>query len=371
MQLKTRDGKMWIERLKFAAFTSVLFIALEAVAFLVIFGTPSIAHEVSPAVIDVTPLADQEVLVQIRVEPRAYLARRDGVAHDAYSDLSLDEVSARLSEASPDLATVLTAGGRQVTIATKRASELGRWDVLVFETSFENLSITPSRVIGDTVIRVLDLEDSTPLQTFLAGPAETVRLAGAASETTKSIVGKYVRSGFDHILPKGLDHILFVVGLFLLSPAMRPLLTQVSLFTVAHTVTLGLAASGVISVPAAVVEPLIAASIAFIAVENMFRTSLSRWRPWVVFGFGLLHGLGFASVLSEFGLPSDQFVLALAAFNVGVELGQLTVLMLCFLAVGLIFRQPWYRKAVSIPASILLAGVGLFWFVERIAAGVA
>ncbi len=361
---------MWIERLKFAAFTSALFIALEAVAFLVIFSSPGNAHEASPAVIDITPLPEQQVMVQLRVEPRAYLARLDGVDHDVYSGLSLDEVSARLSETPPDLATVLMADGRQLAMAAMGA-QLDRWDVVVFETSIDSLSITPSAAIGEAVIRVLDPENSAPLQTFFANPGETVRLTDAGAESDAVVVSKYVRSGFDHILPKGLDHILFVVGLFLLSPALRPLVTQVSLFTVAHTATLGLAASGVVSVPAAVVEPLIAASIAFIAVENMFRTSLSRWRPWVVFGFGLLHGLGFASVLSDFGLPSDQFVLALAAFNIGVEIGQLTVLGLCFLAVGLVFRQPWYRSAVSIPASIVLAGVGVFWFVERIAAGMA
>lgn len=354
---------MWIARIKFAAFISLFFIALEAVAFLVIFSAPSVAHEAAPAVIDVTPLPERQVMVQVRTEPRGYLARLDGAEHDVYSDLSLNEVAARLSEV-PDLASALQIDGH---VATKAAPDFSRWDLMLFDATIAELQITPTDAIGDAVIRLLDPESATPVQTFLASPGETIRFA--SPET--NIIGKYVRSGFDHILPKGLDHILFVVGLFLLSPALRPLLTQVSLFTVAHTATLGLAASGVVSVPAAIVEPLIAASIAFIAIENMFRTSLSRWRPWVVFGFGLLHGLGFASVLSEFGLPADQFVLALAAFNIGVELGQLTVLALCFLAVGLIFRQPWYRSAVSIPASVLLAGLGLFWFVERIAAGVA
>ena len=364
---------MWIERIKFAAFISFLFFTLEAIAFLVIFSTPSVAHEASPAVIDLTPLPDRQVMVQIRIEPRAFLARLDGVEHEEYGSLSPGEVSARIAEMSRELTSAIQTHdvGRQLTIATKAAQDPGRWDLIVFDASFAELQITPSQAIGDAAIRVLDAENASPVQTYFAGPGEAVRLADPVSETAASVFVKYVRSGFDHILPKGLDHILFVIGLFLLSPALRPLLTQVSLFTVAHTATLGLAASGVVSVPAAVVEPLIAASIAFIAVENLFRTSLSRWRPWVVFGFGLLHGLGFASVLTEFGLPSDQFVLALAAFNIGVELGQLTVLALCFLAVGLIFRRSWYRTMVSMPASVLLAGIGLFWFVERIAAGVA
>jgi hypothetical protein len=293
------------------------------------------------------------------------------VEHDAYDDLSFEDVLTELSEASLDLESSIQAhdADRQHSIALKAAPNDSRWNLMVLDTSISDLTIVPSQVIGDAVVRVLDPESASPVETYFASPGESIRLVKPASKSSVTVT--YLRSGFDHILPKGLDHILFVVGLFLLSPALRPLLAQVSLFTVAHTATLGLAAAGIVSLAAELVEPLIAASIAFIAIENLFRTSLSRWRPWVVFGFGLLHGLGFASVLSEFGLPSDQFVLALAAFNIGVELGQLTVLALCFLAVGLIFRRPWYRSAVSIPASVLLAGVGMFWFFERITAGVA
>ena len=123
---------------------------------------------------------------------------------------------------------------------------------------------------------------------------------------------------------------------------------------------------GLIAIPSAIVEPLIAASIAFIAVEKLFTDRLRRWRPAVVFAFGLLHGLGFAGVLAEIGLPRDQFLASLLAFNLGVELGQIAVLATCFLAVGLWFRQRhWYRRAITMPASIMIAVVASFWFVER------
>ena len=278
---------MWIERIKSAAVISLVFIALEAIAFLVIFSTPSVAHEASPAVIEVTQLPEQQVIVQIRMEPRAFLARLEGVDHDAYNDLSIGEASARLLETPSDALTSAfqfgEAGGGK-TIAAKGAQDPGLWDLMVFEASIADLRFAPSQAIGDAVVRILDPVSGAPVQSFFVRQGETVLLANPESETPRNIVAKYLRSGFDHILPKGLDHILFVVGLFLLSPALRPLLTQVSLFTVAHTATLGLAATGIVSVPAIVVEPLIAASIAFIAVENLFRTSLSRWRPWVVFG---------------------------------------------------------------------------------------
>ena len=185
--------------------------------------------------------------------------------------------------------------------------------------------------------------------------------------TTADVLRDYTVLGFTHILPKGLDHILFVLGIFLLSVHWRPLLYQVTAFTVAHSITLALSLYGVISLPASVVEPLIALSIVYVAVENIVVGALKPWRVWVVFGFGLLHGLGFAGVLTELGLPKGEFLPALIAFNVGVELGQLAVIMLALLTVGLWFRnRPWYRARIVIPASLLIAAVGLYWTVERV-----
>ncbi|MEZ5476855.1 MAG: HupE/UreJ family protein [Thiolinea sp.] len=173
--------------------------------------------------------------------------------------------------------------------------------------------------------------------------------------------------GFQHILPKGLDHILFVVGLFLLSTSLSVLLWQITSFTLAHSVTLALGMLGWVQVSAAIVEPLIAASIVYVCLENVFSDHLSRWRPLVIFCFGLLHGLGFASVLHEIGLQSDDFALGLIAFNVGVELGQLSIILLCFLAVGWWFgHRSWYRSVITIPASLVIAGIGTYWFLERV-----
>ncbi len=180
----------------------------------------------------------------------------------------------------------------------------------------------------------------------------------------------YTVLGFTHIVPKGLDHILFVLGLFLLSTRWKPLLIQVTAFTVAHTLTLALSVYGVVSLSPAIVEPLIAASIAYVAVENILTPQLKPWRALVVFGFGLLHGLGFAGVLEEVGLPHGQFVPALISFNVGVELGQLAVIALAYLAVGIWGRnRSWYRPRVVIPASAAVAAVGLFWTVQRLLGG--
>ena len=134
-----------------------------------------------------------------------------------------------------------------------------------------------------------------------------------------TVVRQYVVLGFTHILPKGVDHILFVIGLFLLSTRLRPVLTQVTAFTVAHSITLGLSIYGIVALPPGIVEPLIALSIAYVAIENLITRELHAWRIGVVFLFGLLHGLGFAGVLRELGLPRNEFLTALLSFNVGVE----------------------------------------------------
>lgn len=179
-------------------------------------------------------------------------------------------------------------------------------------------------------------------------------------------VFRYLILGFEHILPEGLDHVLFVVGLFLLSTKLRPLLWQITAFTIAHSVTLALAIYGIVDLPSHIVEPLIALSIAYVAIENLVTAELKPWRPVVVFLFGLLHGMGFAGVLRELGLPRQDFVSALVLFNVGVELGQLAVIALAFLAVGWLRNRKWYRKAVVIPASAAIALTGLYWAVTRV-----
>jgi hypothetical protein len=188
-----------------------------------------------------------------------------------------------------------------------------------------------------------------------------------------STAGLYITIGIGHILPGGLDHILFVLALFLSSSRLRALVIQISTFTVAHTVTLGLAAVGILSPASGIVEPLIAATIAFVAIENLFLKDMPRWRPALVFLFGLLHGLGFAGFFGELGLPPGQFWSALIGFNVGVEIGQLSVVVSALLLALLVRRvlhkmeRPAdYRRFVVLPASGLISIFGLWWTVERL-----
>ena len=184
--------------------------------------------------------------------------------------------------------------------------------------------------------------------------------------TRTAIVRQYLWLGYTHILPKGLDHILFVIGLFLLSPRLKTLLLQVTAFTIAHSITLGLSMYGIVSLPPRVVEPLIALSIAYVAIENMVTRELKPWRVALVFTFGLLHGLGFAGVLRELGLPRAEFLTALLTFNAGVEIGQLTIIAAAWITVGAFMRRSWYRKVIVVPASCGIALVGLYWTVSRL-----
>jgi hydrogenase/urease accessory protein HupE len=186
------------------------------------------------------------------------------------------------------------------------------------------------------------------------------------AKSTLEVAKTYTWLGFVHILPRGLDHILFVLGVFLLSIRLRPVLWQVTAFTVAHSITLGLALFGYVSVPASFVEPLIALSIVYVGVENLFTKKLKSWRVFIVFLFGLLHGMGFAGVLLELGLPAGETVAALITFNVGVELGQLSVIAIALLAGAYWWRERvWFRGRVVVPGSAIIALIGAWWTVER------
>ncbi len=194
-----------------------------------------------------------------------------------------------------------------------------------------------------------------------------IALSGGSSTSTAATLLGYMRVGFVHIVPKGLDHILFVLGLYLLSTNWRPLVTQVTAFTVAHSITLALGLYGFVEISPRIVEPLIALSIVYVAVENILTANLQPWRPFVVFGFGLLHGLGFAGILQEVGLSPANYMIGLIGFNVGVEIGQLTVIAIAWLVSGVWFRhKAWYRRRVVWPASAAIALTGLFWTIERI-----
>lgn len=184
---------------------------------------------------------------------------------------------------------------------------------------------------------------------------------------TGNVIWYYLKLGYRHILPEGFDHILFVCGLCLLSTKIKNIFWQATAFTVAHSITLALSMKNIIVAPSAVVEPIIALSILFVAVENILIKELKPWRIVLVFMFGLIHGLGFASALNEIGLPRNKFAVSILSFNAGVELGQITIIVLMFvLIINRFGNKSWYRTRVVFPLSILIGLIALYWTIERV-----
>jgi hypothetical protein len=379
-------------------------LALSTLAFG--FASALRAHEVQPTIGDLTVENGQAALV-LRINLEAFLAGIDldqvTDTNDAENAGDYDSLRAQPAAQIADLAPDLLPGwnGLPMLVVDGQAAELRSVGVVMPQDvnielarvaewtlqadvpdGAQKVTLTWPEGAGAMVLRQQGVE--APFTGYLAGgeTSPEIALAGGGAQTLWQAFGSYIPVGFDHILPQGLDHILFVLGLFFLSTHLAPLLWQVSAFTLAHTVTLALGALGLVTIPAAIVEPLIAASIVYVAVENIFSSGLNRWRPLVVFGFGLLHGLGFASVLGEFGLPEGQFVPALIGFNVGVELGQLTVIALAALVIWLAVRAasvarletdqtavrsyPVMFRAVSVTGSLVIAIIGLWWVIERV-----
>lgn len=363
-------------------------IRLLVMVIILLFSTcASFAHEMNPAL--------GELVVQKKGAPLTFTLEISGEAILAGIDLGqyqntenapnaekynslraltvgqvTDQLLQKNNELFNDLRLSSAQGETRFTLKSVGINEVENFELariarLTFEapTPSSDARLLWPEAFGDLVLKLItpDGEKSVYLQAGDASP-----IIGARQSAWDVFTG-YITVGFEHIVPKGLDHILFVLGLFLLSPRWQALLWQISAFTLAHTVTLALVSTGAISLSSNIVEPLIALSIVAVAVENFWRSELSRWRTGLVFAFGLLHGMGFASVLGEWGLPQNGFWPALIGFNIGVEIGQLTIVALAWLALALPFQtRLFYRPMITLPLSGLIALIGLYWAIERI-----
>ncbi|WP_238475542.1 HupE/UreJ family protein [Rhodophyticola sp. CCM32] len=349
------------------------------------------AHEIRAAVADVeVTTEDVRISIRLSLEPLIAGINLDGLVNTnespeaAFHDQLRAEEPAELEDALRENwdrisdGIVIETGGELlhpeivgVTIHEVGNVELPRDSVLVLQAhlprGMDPVQIGWDASYGELVLRQVGGGDAA-YTGFLIGGAmsEPLPRAEILTEDAGAVFLRYILAGFEHIIPLGLDHILFVLGLFFFSLHIRPLLYQVTAFTIAHTITLALASLGIVSIPPGVVEPLIAASIVYVGVENALGWGNVGGRTALVFGFGLLHGLGFASVLGDFGIASGRFGVALLGFNVGVELGQLAVIAIAFLIVGLWFgKKDFYRPFIAVPASVAIAAIGAYWVVER------
>lgn len=367
-------------------------LTVSALLFVLLFPFTLSAHEMRPAVADIR-FTEGSFEVEFRVALEALIAEIDpnladtsesenAGRYDALREMTPDELGEEFGgyEAHfvASLTTEFDGQSQSISVRSLIIPDVGDLD-LVRDSTLIIAGIVPSGTtemvfgwsddFGPIIVRVTTINGEEGYSAYLQSGELTdpISVVDVTPQSGLSVFANYIAIGFDHIVPKGLDHILFVVGLFLLSTQMRPLLWQISAFTLAHTISLAMGMLGWINVPPAIVEPLIAASIVYVCVENIFMSNLSRWRPFVVFGFGLLHGLGFAGVLSEVGFVQSQFVSGLIGFNIGVELGQLAVIAICFVLIGAWFgRKSWYRSVITIPLSLGTAAIGAYWFVERV-----
>ncbi len=351
------------------------------------------AHEIRPAVVTVTVGADQRYEIDLRVNLEALIAEIGSQHNDTdrspsakhYNELRAlpaDELSARFTAFAPKWlqGVDLRFDDNPVKLRISSIAIPPPGDLALARITTVRLTgQIPARAkslrwsyaaqFGNNVLRVRRPGDDKPITSWLQDgtPSERIPLSGKTVQTTWDVLRDYAVIGYLHIIPRGLDHILFVLGLYLLSSRLGPLLWQVTAFTIAHSITLALGLYGIVQISPAIVEPLIALSIVYVAVENIMTSRLSPWRVVIVFGFGLLHGLGFAGILREIGLSQPDFVLGLIGFNVGVEFGQLSVIALAWLAFGFWFgNRSWYRWRIVLPASAAIAAVGAYWSVERL-----
>lgn len=192
------------------------------------------------------------------------------------------------------------------------------------------------------------------------------------SASQVAIALNYFQQGIAHTWG-GIDHVLFVLGLILLGGTLRSLFWTVSAFTIAHSITLSIAVLDLWSPSSHVVEPIIALSIVTVAAENLFQAKRthekynSQWRPLIAFAFGLIHGFGFAGALMELGLPRESMALALATFNIGVEVGQAAIVAIVApLLAWLMAKSRVLHQRIVLAGSLTIALAGAFWFAERI-----
>jgi hypothetical protein len=354
------------------------------------------SHEIRPAIADIH-IKQDKISIELKLNLEIFLADIDASV-SANTDLAVNASQYdRVRALNPNiLADIFKQNFNEfvglVTIKTNTRPlilklisldvggapdlSLPRYSRLILSANLESgeneVRLGWDQKLGALIVRQIGAEgvSQEKLYTGYLKPgqiSDPIHRLGSNLISVSKTVLDYIDLGITHIFPKGLDHILFILGLFFFSHKFSRLAWQITLFTIAHTVTLALASLELISVPSSIIEPLIALSICYVAIENILQKRIAFLRLVVIFIFGLLHGLGFASVLNEIGLSQTGFIASLIGFNIGVEIGQLGVIVIAYFAVGFWFgHRDCYRPFVQIPASITIAVIGGWWFLERI-----
>ena len=363
--------------------------------FILFFIKSSYAHELRPAIANLNIYEKDNIInanLSIQLNLEAIIAgietslsnTEESKKTEEYEYLRemspkilLSEFNSKIKNFDNKINLTSNNSNLNLTLISVEIPEVGNTD-LIRDTivTFEIKNIKERKLkffwdknLGSIILRINSIHNK-PLYTELIEDGKKSKWFNIKNKIEVGLsqnIKEYTLLGFKHIIPKGLDHILFVLALFLLSSKLRPLILQVSIFTLAHTITLFLGVLKIIVIPAIIVEPIIALSICFIAIENLFTENIRRTRPYIIFIFGLLHGLGFAGVLNEIGVSANLFISSLVSFNVGVELGQISVIILSYLLIALLFqKKSWYRNRLTKPISLIIASIGFYWFIQRL-----
>jgi hypothetical protein len=321
---------------------------------------------------------DFDVAHDVGVDPPERL--RDPAVAAQYRDILTRLMDSRLALSIDGRRAALTWTGfdtlpeRQSVRLTFRAADTRPGRLRVEALLF------PYDPIHQTFINVYE-DGQLHHQAILAHDRRAADYYAGTWQGTTAVLAVFIPAGIEHIVI-GPDHVLFLVGLMLLGGTLWRLATIVTAFTLGHSITLSLAALDVVSPPASIVEPVIALSIVFVGVDNLLvqrdrdkvETRPDRQlspprdiRAWVAGAFGLVHGFGFASVLKEFGLPLTALGWSLLSFNVGVEIGQLTIVLAVAMALAVVrHRNPLAARRVIVAGSVIVIAAGTYWFVQRV-----
>ncbi len=344
-------------------------------------GMSAQAHQVNLSTARVTMGGDRIVAVEVALKG----SDADRLASTNVFDRQRDLVDPALVAASAQQiiayvnAHVAVTSRDGIPCAPGTAVLLPDGDGVIFRNIFSCGNVTGDILYRSTVLTATDpgarqvvlIGDETNAPQALLDASHTTITLSAPAPSQFSTMQRYLITGIEHIF-LGYDHIAFLVAVVLWARRLVPVIKIVTAFTIAHSITLSLAALNIVVIPSIVVEPAIAASIVFVAMENFFSRDIDRrWR--ITFVFGLVHGFGFAGALREVGLPANAIVTALAAFNVGVEIGQVAIVSI---VVPTLIALDWLMsvdRAKSVRAaalvytlSVLIGLLGSYWLLVRI-----
>lgn len=332
------------------------------------------AHESPTSYLEIDSQQNGLVVSLVASAPDLTHGFSDLVPAGLLQETTLHKVQDRIAEMILTRFSIATTAGPLVGKLVATEAIPSKEDVrLVFNfpapVGSEPLSITCALFPYDSRHQTfLTLTDNGKLihQETFTGPPVAKQVLRGEVRNAWIVAWEFIKQGVHHIFI-GVDHILFIVGLLLLGGTLRRLLSIVTAFTIAHSITLVLATLQILTPPSKLVESLIALSIVIVGAHAYLHRGKADHRLWLAFALGLLHGFGFASVLQEINLPTTAFVTSLASFNIGVELGQAAIILLCVPLLRILKnRLPRLSHHVLASAALAIVFVGSYWFIERV-----